>query len=220
MPQFATTSSRWAALQSRDPAAASAFIYCVTTTKIYCRPNCPSRLARRANIVFYDTLSDAEADGFRPCKRCRPEVMENDGDSQKLAVAKACKLLQEDIQKDGKLSVKGLAAQVGLTECHFCRVFKKVMGVTVGQYKGQLASMRVVDDGRAMNSNGTLIPTSDSHLDSVIASNEFDFLPTPNPFAPTDLDLVAADLDFTGSEFYETNLVDLEPSIFTSSTLR
>ncbi|KAF8856934.1 hypothetical protein BDZ45DRAFT_556339, partial [Acephala macrosclerotiorum] len=134
MPPFATTSSRWSALQSRDPSAATAFIYSVTTTKIYCRPTCPSRLARRANIVFHNSPAEAEADGFRPCKRCRPEVTENDGDSQKLAVAKACEILRKDGEMGVKLQVKALAAKVGLTECHFCRVFKKIMGITVGEY--------------------------------------------------------------------------------------
>ncbi|KUJ11471.1 uncharacterized protein LY89DRAFT_556719, partial [Mollisia scopiformis] len=131
---FATTSSRWAALQSRDPAAANAFIYSVTTTKIYCRPTCPSRLARRANVVFHSSPSEAEADGFRPCKRCHPEVTANDGDSQKQAVAKACELLKKDGENGTKMPVKTLAAKVGFTECHFCRIFKKVMGVTVGEY--------------------------------------------------------------------------------------
>lgn len=137
MPSFTSPNTRWAALQSRNPLAANAFIYSVVTTKIYCRPTCPSRLARRANIVFHDTPTQAEADGFRPCKRCRPNISEDEGDPQRIAVAKACKLIAQEVRGDDKWAVKALAAEVGLTESHFCRVFKKIMGVTVGAYRAR-----------------------------------------------------------------------------------
>lgn len=71
--RFSTPSARWNALTSRDPAASKAFIYAVRTTKIYCRPDCRARLARRANVSFYDTAAQAEADGYRACKRCKPD---------------------------------------------------------------------------------------------------------------------------------------------------
>ena len=63
---------RWKAVLSRDPAADGAFYYSVRTTGVYCRPNCPARLARRENVGFHDTSDDAERAGFRACKRCRP----------------------------------------------------------------------------------------------------------------------------------------------------
>src|SRR4051812_34929914 len=66
--------SRWKAVQSRDPAADSAFIYCVRTTKIYCRPICKARLARRANVEFFRTSHEARKAGYRACKRCKPEL--------------------------------------------------------------------------------------------------------------------------------------------------
>ncbi|KAH7310006.1 putative DNA repair and transcription factor Ada [Rhexocercosporidium sp. MPI-PUGE-AT-0058] len=135
MTAFSTTNSRWAALQSRNSLAASAFIYSVITTKIYCRPTCPSRLARRANIIFHDTPAEAEAAGFRACKRCRPNLKENEGDPQFLAVEKACDLIMKEGSGGVKWSVKSLAKEVGLTESHFCRVFKKVMGMTIGEYR-------------------------------------------------------------------------------------
>ncbi|CAG8959503.1 hypothetical protein HYFRA_00001402 [Hymenoscyphus fraxineus] len=137
MPHFSSPTSRWSALQSRNPLAANAFIYAVTTTKIYCRPTCPSRLARKANIKFYDSANEAEAAGYRACKRCRPELKEIDGDPQKVFVDRACELIRNE--GDGeKWGVKGLAKEVGLTESHFCRVFKKVAGLTVGEYRSSL----------------------------------------------------------------------------------
>jgi len=138
MSPFSTPSSRWAAVQTRNPLASSAFIYSVTTTKIYCRPTCPSRLARRANIKFHDSAAEAEADGFRACKRCRPESGTGDQDPQVAFVNKACGLIEKELEGEQKWSVKALAKEVGLTESHFCRVFKKVLGVTIGEYRNQI----------------------------------------------------------------------------------
>ncbi|KAE9374364.1 hypothetical protein N431DRAFT_437797 [Stipitochalara longipes BDJ] len=158
MPQFTTPSTRWAALQSRNPKAASAFVYCVTTTKIYCRPTCPSRLARRANIMFHDTASEAEAEGFRACKRCRPELRDGEGDPQKIAVEKACGLVRKEQRggEDGKWTVKALATEVGLTESHFCRIFKKIMGMTVGEYRASILpeSTGKLSEGSATEQQG------------------------------------------------------------------
>ncbi|KEF54341.1 uncharacterized protein A1O9_09507 [Exophiala aquamarina CBS 119918] len=71
--RYSTPAARWAALTTRDPAASKAFIYAVRTTKIYCRPDCRARLARRANVAFYDSAQLARQDGYRPCKRCKPD---------------------------------------------------------------------------------------------------------------------------------------------------
>ncbi|TVY73149.1 Bifunctional transcriptional activator/DNA repair enzyme Ada [Lachnellula suecica] len=138
MPHFSTPSSRWAAVQARNPLAASAFIYSVITTKIYCRPTCPSRLARRANVTFHNSAVEAEADGFRACKRCRPELAQVAADPQRVFVDKACELIGMEGGGGEKWSVKGLAKEVGLTESHFCRVFKKVLGITVGEYRARI----------------------------------------------------------------------------------
>jgi hypothetical protein len=87
--------------------------------------------------VFHDTAAEAAAEGFRACKRCRPELRDGEGNPQKIAVEKACGLIRKEQpgDEDGKWSVKALATEVGLTESHFCRIFKKVMGMTVGEYR-------------------------------------------------------------------------------------
>src|SRR5258708_31420937 len=58
---------------SRDPRFDGRFYIGVTSTGIYCRPICPSRHARRVNVRFFGSSAAAEAAGFRPCLRCRPE---------------------------------------------------------------------------------------------------------------------------------------------------
>ena len=63
---------QWDAVVARDRKYDGKFYYSVATTGVYCRPSCPSRLAKRVNVRFHDTRADAEAAGFRPCKRCGP----------------------------------------------------------------------------------------------------------------------------------------------------
>src|SRR6266478_1675243 len=59
---------------SRDPRFDGKFYIAVTSTGIYCRPTCPSRYAKRSNVRFFASAAAAEAAGFRPCLRCRPEA--------------------------------------------------------------------------------------------------------------------------------------------------
>src|SRR3954470_16000801 len=59
---------------SRDRRYDGRFFTGVRTTGIYCRPVCPVRPARSANVTFYPSAAAAEAAGFRPCLRCRPET--------------------------------------------------------------------------------------------------------------------------------------------------
>ena len=47
----------------------------VRTTKIYCRPSCSAR-PKPENVTTYATREEAERDGYRACKRCRPDLGE------------------------------------------------------------------------------------------------------------------------------------------------
>ena len=59
---------------ARDATYDGRFYTGVHTTGIYCRPVCPVRPARSANVSFFPSAAAAEAAGFRPCLRCRPET--------------------------------------------------------------------------------------------------------------------------------------------------
>lgn len=72
LASFASDTDRWNAVVRRDRAANGAFFFSVRTTGVYCLPSCPARPARRENVRFHATTAEAEAAGFRPCKRCRP----------------------------------------------------------------------------------------------------------------------------------------------------
>ena len=60
------------AVLARDKSSDGKFIFGVKTTKIICRPGCPSRVPLEKNIVLFDTMDEAIQSGYRPCKRCKP----------------------------------------------------------------------------------------------------------------------------------------------------
>ena len=122
--------SRWQALIARDPKAAKCFLYCVKSTGIYCRPTCAARLARKKNVIFYDTIGEAEEAGFRPCKRCKPMLPLHE--SHHSIIRETCKLL--DNSPNGAPHLKVLAENVGFTQWHFHRIFRKFTGITPRMY--------------------------------------------------------------------------------------
>jgi AraC family transcriptional regulator, regulatory protein of adaptative response / methylated-DNA-[protein]-cysteine methyltransferase len=63
----------WNAISSRDSDWDSRIVFGVKTTGIYCLPSCPSKRPKRESVMFFTTNEEAEAAGFRPCKRCQPE---------------------------------------------------------------------------------------------------------------------------------------------------
>ena len=61
-------------LNARDSRFDGQFYVGVTSTGVYCRPICPTRVPRQANCRFFVNAAGAEREGFRPCLRCRPEL--------------------------------------------------------------------------------------------------------------------------------------------------
>ncbi|HEX3861490.1 MAG TPA: bifunctional DNA-binding transcriptional regulator/O6-methylguanine-DNA methyltransferase Ada [Stellaceae bacterium] len=116
----------WAAVVAHDASLDGQFVYSVKTTGVYCRPGCASRQPLRKNVAFYETDAAAEAAGFRPCKRCRP----NEGavsDRHIAAIGRACGLIREC---DSLPSLAELATAAGISRFHFHRVFKQITGAT------------------------------------------------------------------------------------------
>jgi methylphosphotriester-DNA--protein-cysteine methyltransferase len=127
---YHTDAARWRALATRDANANGLFIYAVKSTNIYCRPTCPARLARRANIDFYKTPLEAEANGFRACKRCKPNMVLED--PQERAVEKTCLLIEKAMKNEdaNAIRLQDLAKNVGLTPRYLHKIFKDKMGTT------------------------------------------------------------------------------------------
>ena len=61
------------AWRRRDAGYDGLFFFGVKTTGIFCRPSCPSRPGRE-HLEFFRSGGEAVRSGYRPCKRCRPEL--------------------------------------------------------------------------------------------------------------------------------------------------
>jgi AraC family transcriptional regulator of adaptative response/methylated-DNA-[protein]-cysteine methyltransferase len=129
-PAFRTDDERWAAVQARSPEADGIFYYSVRTTGVYCQPSCPSRGARRVNVAFHASRTDAEAAGFRPCLRCKPDQPPL-AERQAAAVAQACRLIDAASEEP---DLETLAQACGMSRFHFHRVFKAHTGITPKAY--------------------------------------------------------------------------------------
>ena len=121
---------RWAQIVARDRSADGRFWYSVATTGIYCRPSCPSRTANPKNVQLHDTLKEAKATGFRPCKRCNPNGLSADAENAAL-VAKACRLIEKS---EEEFTLNDLASAVECSPNHFHRMFKATTGLTPKDY--------------------------------------------------------------------------------------
>lgn len=64
------------------------FYTAVKTTGIYCRPSCKAKKPKKENVTFYPTPKEAEDAGFRPCKRCQPDMIDFDPKMELITTAK------------------------------------------------------------------------------------------------------------------------------------
>jgi AraC family transcriptional regulator of adaptative response/methylated-DNA-[protein]-cysteine methyltransferase len=121
---------RWQQVVARDAQADGAFFYSVKTTGVYCRPSCGARQPRPEHVAFHATSAAAEAAGFRPCKRCKPNQASL-ADIYAEKVAMTCRLIET---AETSPSLAQLANHAGLSRFHFHRVFKAVTGLTPKAY--------------------------------------------------------------------------------------
>ncbi len=136
MESWTRERERWAAVVARDVAADGRFVYAVTTTGVYCRPSCPARRPKPAHVRFFVTAAAAEAAGFRPCRRCRPEA---DDRSPAAIVAAACRRLEE---AEERLRLAELAAPLGVSPRRLRRLFRELLGITPKRYGTALGRQR------------------------------------------------------------------------------
>lgn len=117
----------------RDPAYDGRFFTGCRTTGIYCRPVCPVRPALPRNVSFFPSAAAAEAAGYRPCLRCRPEAAPFSPAwlGSRATVERAARLIAEEGALDGdEATVEMLAARVGVGARHLARLFGKHLGAT------------------------------------------------------------------------------------------
>lgn len=130
---------RWEQIVQREVLNGDPFRFGVATTGIYCRVGCSSRQPNRENVVPFNGWQQAEAAGFRACKRCKPRQQQAP-EPYKDAVLAACRTLD---QAETAPTLAELAEQAGFSPYHFQRIFKEALGVTPHQYYQQKRQQRL-----------------------------------------------------------------------------
>jgi len=117
---------------ARDPRFDGTFYIGVVTTGIFCRPICPARLPKEENIRYLNSASLAIEQGFRPCRRCRPEYSPT---PQQQWPDERIDLCVREINSGflDSNDVATLARNVDLSERQLRRMFNDIVGVTPTQ---------------------------------------------------------------------------------------
>ncbi|CAN7527323.1 DNA-3-methyladenine glycosylase 2 family protein [Variovorax paradoxus] len=145
------------AMKTHDARFDGSFFTAVTSTGIYCRPVCRVKLPRRENCRFFRHAAQAEAEGFRPCLRCRPELAPRAAswsteDASRILALQAARLIDEpDAWSEEGPGAAQIAARLGVSDRHLRRIFEAQFGVSPLQYlqtRRLLAAKQLIADTR------------------------------------------------------------------------
>jgi AraC family transcriptional regulator, regulatory protein of adaptative response / DNA-3-methyladenine glycosylase II len=125
----------------------------VTSTRIYCRPVCRVRMPLAKHCRFFAHAALAECAGFRPCKRCRPELAPGLSrvDAPKTLAHQAAQMLERAVLEGHTWTMPSLAAKLGVTDRHLRRIFVQSLGVSPIDYNTTqrlLFAKRLITDTR------------------------------------------------------------------------
>ena len=177
------------AASSRDPRFDGRFTIAVLTTGIYCRPSCPARTPKAANVRFYPCPAAAQQDGFRACKRCRPDAAPGDPDWDRRGdlIGRALRLIGDGVvDAEG---VSGLARRLAVGERHLRRLF----AAEVGAGPLAVAATQRLQLARALIEQSDLAITDVAFASGYASVRRFnDAMRTAFAMAPRDLRRTAA----------------------------
>lgn len=128
--QPAVEERRWRAVVTRENNLYDPFVYCVKTTGIYCRPSCASRRPKRDHVSFCENAVEAEAAGFRSCKRCKPNEQSHAIKRGEL-ITSACRALAETLDAT---CLDEVAREADISARHLRRIFLQHTGVSPRAY--------------------------------------------------------------------------------------
>ncbi|GGP10947.1 AraC family transcriptional regulator [Oceanobacillus neutriphilus] len=116
------------------------FYYAVKTTGIFCRPSCKSRNPNKENITFFQTAEEAKGAGFRPCKRCQPDMIHFD---PIMDIINDTKLYIQRHYTEN-LTMKQIAQKIGISPYYLGRIFKKHTSRTPRSYLEKIRVSKAV----------------------------------------------------------------------------
>jgi AraC family transcriptional regulator of adaptative response / methylphosphotriester-DNA alkyltransferase methyltransferase len=146
-----TGDHKWEALLRRDEGCDGLFFYGVKSTKIFCRPSCKSKLPLKKNVVFFENQGQAEQEDYRPCKRCRPDLLKYH--PVKETADKIKLLLDNRFLRQKNLNKK--LGQLGVTCRRAIHIFKEYYGLTPKKYYDKLRLEEAVK--KLINTNDRII---------------------------------------------------------------
>jgi AraC family transcriptional regulator of adaptative response/methylated-DNA-[protein]-cysteine methyltransferase len=126
----------WQATLHRDSRADGMFVFAVRSTRVYCRPSCPARRPLRQNTLFFRNPQDAENQGYRPCRRCRPKNL----DQATLLVQQFAAALADSTEDSIRLGL--LASQIHVSPGKLRRAFRRVTGLSPKEFEQALRLQR------------------------------------------------------------------------------
>lgn len=129
-----TAQACYQAMKSHDARFDGRFFVGVSSTGVYCRPICRVRLPQQKNCTFHPSAAAAEAAGFRPCLKCRPELAPGFAATEASAklARSAARMIEDGVANDVDLA--HVAARIGVTDRHLRRIFADEFGVSPVQY--------------------------------------------------------------------------------------
>ncbi|AZB42160.1 helix-turn-helix domain-containing protein [Bacillus sp. FJAT-42376] len=125
----------WDAIVSCSKAFDERFFYGVKTTNIFCRPSCRSRTPLRQHVQVNSSAEYFLHQGYRPCKRCRPDE-EGLPDPKRLLVRNAKRWIEENYRED--LTLQTIADALYISPYYFQKTFKEIEGKSPAQYAAEV----------------------------------------------------------------------------------
>jgi AraC family transcriptional regulator of adaptative response / methylphosphotriester-DNA alkyltransferase methyltransferase len=147
-----TDNERWKAVLENDTHYDGIFFYGVKTTKIFCRPSCKSKAPLGKNVAYFATVKQAEQAGYRPCKRCRPDLLEYQPIKEMAEKIKV--LLDSYFNREKDLSKE--IGKIGVSYHRMVDIFKEYYGITPKKY---------YDNLRIEEAKKLLVTTNDTIID-------------------------------------------------------
>ena len=146
-----TAAEKWQAINHNDAGYDGQFFYGVKTTGIFCRPSCKSKPPLAANTLFFDSADAACEHGFRPCKRCRPDLYEYQPVLELLAQAKDLFLAHFADKETLAAALRTLP----VSQVHLIRLFRTHFGITPNEYLNRLRVAKAAE--ALLNSDASLL---------------------------------------------------------------
>ena len=149
----------WSAFQKGDRRYDGRFVTAVRTTGIFCRPSCTCRKPLRENVRFYPSPAHASRAGYRPCKRCRPELRGGQAEADRAMAQAAIAYMRANLEST--VYAKDVAGAMAVSPSHFARRFRAADGRT---------PMRALADLRAERAEELLRDKKTQVLDAGFAA--------------------------------------------------